>query len=402
MSVSDPNTATFGRYRVRERLGAGAMGEVFVAHDDRLGRDVALKSIRVHGLSALQREVFERRFQHEARALASVSHPHIVPVYDMGIEGQVPYLVMEHLAGKSLAARVEARALLSADEARRVGAQMASALAAAHAREILHRDVKPANIIEAEPGLWKLADFGIAHVPDSSLTLTGQFLGSPAYAAPEALGDGEIGPLSDVYALGATLYELLTGELPFGPRGLLSPGALTGDRPPAPLGRYRPDLPLELRQVIDRCLDRRPEARPQAAELAALLGRPVTEHGPPVPPLRWRVPALVVGGVLLLAVLIGVAVSGGGDGEAPARRPINAAAPASSGYERSPEGEERWRKAHDKLAEGDLREAEKELSKLLRKDPYDREAAALLDRVRSELDEHPGRGRGHKKHRGRD
>jgi serine/threonine protein kinase len=375
------------------------MGEVFVAHDDRLGRDIAIKSIRVHGLSALQREVFEQRFQHEARALASVSHPHIVPVYDMGIEGEVPYLVMEHLAGASLAARVEARALLSAEEARRLGAQMASALAAAHARDILHRDVKPGNIIEAEPGVWKLADFGIAHVPDSSLTLTGQFLGSPAYAAPEALGDGEMGPLSDVYALGATLYELLSGELPFGSRGLLSPGALTGERPATPLGRYRPDVPPLLRQVIDRCLARRPEARPTAAELAALLERSLTEHGPAVAPPRWRLPALVVGGVLLLAVLIGVAASSG-DGDAPTRRPINAAGPAAgSGYERSPEGDERWRKAHDKLADGDLRDAEKELSKLLRKDPYDREAAALLEQVRSQLDEEPGRGRGRKKHR---
>ncbi|HUH06022.1 MAG TPA: protein kinase [Kofleriaceae bacterium] len=400
--MSEPGTSTFGRYRVRERLGAGAMGEVFVAHDDRLGRDIAIKSIRVHGLSALQREVFERRFQHEARALASVSHPHIVPVYDMGIEGEVPYLVMEHLAGKSLAARVEARALLSAEEARRLGAQMASALAAAHAREILHRDVKPGNIIEAEPGVWKLADFGIAHVPDSSLTLTGQFLGSPAYAAPEALGDGEMGPLSDVYALGATLYELLSGELPFGPRGLLSPGALTGERPATPLGQYRPDVPPSLRQVIDRCLARRPEARPNAAELAALLERPVTEAGPVLAPSRWRLPALVVGGVLLLAVLIGVAASGGDD-DGPSRRTINAADPAAgSEYERSPKADERWRKANDKLQEGDLRDAEKELGKLLREDPYDREAAALRDQLRSRLDEEPGRGRGRKKHRDRD
>src|SRR3970282_1238535 len=188
--------------------------------DEQLGREVAIKTIHRPGLSAFQQEMFQARFANEARAIAALSHPHVVNVFDVGVENGTPFLVMELAQGQSLASRLAAQGRLDPEEARQLGQQIAGALEAAHARGIVHRDVKPGNILEAGPGTWKLGDVGIAHVPDSSLTIAGQFLGSAAYSAPEALARGEFGPASDVYGLGATLYEALTGAPPAGTGGL--------------------------------------------------------------------------------------------------------------------------------------------------------------------------------------
>ena len=256
--------ANFGRYRVTGTLGAGGMGEVYAAIDDVLGREVAVKTLRGHR-SELAARILDQRFRLEARAIAALHHPGVVQVFDIDLSADPPYLVMERVAGPSLRERLAAGAL-ELDELRAMGIQVARALAAAHAAGILHRDVKPANILAAGAGTWKLADFGVAHVPDSSLTLTGQFVGSPAYAPPEALVRGQSSAAGDVYALGATLYEAAAGRWP---RRDTETGALFAPLPP--LHELAPGLPVDLSAAIDRAVATEPDRRPSASELADAL-----------------------------------------------------------------------------------------------------------------------------------
>ena len=240
------------------------MGEVYAASDDVLGREVAVKTLRGHR-SELAARILDERFRLEARAIAALHHPGVVQVFDIDLSADPPYLVMERVAGPSLRERLAAGAL-GLDELRAMGIQVARALAAAHAAGILHRDVKPANILAAGSGSWKLADFGVAHVPDSSLTLTGQFVGSPAYAPPEALVRGQSSAAGDVYGLGATLYEAAAGRWP---RRDTDTGALFAPLPP--LHELAPGLPADLAAAIDRAVVAEPEHRPSASELADAL-----------------------------------------------------------------------------------------------------------------------------------
>ena len=295
----------YGRYTVVGTLGSGAMGDVYRARDERLGRDVALKTVRnVAGLAA---DTFRSRFDAEARALASLSHPAIVHVHDLGIEGDEPYLVMELVDGPSLKARLAAGPMAEA-EVRAMGIQLARGLEAAHQRGILHRDIKPANILLAPDGQWKLADFGIARIPDSDLTLAGQFLGTPAYAAPEALAAGDFSEKSDVFSLALTMVEAATGAR-------LRGGATVTELLKGPGAVAVPaEVPPGLAGALEPALARAPAARPGAARFAELLA------GAPRPPRRTaRTAALaaVVAGVLGLAAI--VAIASRGSGSAPAR-----------------------------------------------------------------------------------
>ena len=344
--MTDPHS--FGRYRVTGTLGTGAMGEVYAAIDDVLGREVAVKTLRGHR-SALAARILDERFRLEARAIAALHHPGVVQVFDIDLSAEPPYLVMERVAGPSLRERLAAGAL-ELDELRAMGIQVARALAAAHAAGILHRDVKPANILAAGAGTWKLADFGVAHVPDSSLTLTGQFVGSPAYAPPEALVRGQSSAAGDVYGLGATLYEAAAGRWP---RRDTETGALFAPLPP--LHELAPGLPAELSAAIDRAVVAEPERRPSASELAdALAGAGTmvssgagpsagvhagatagssigTSTGTSVPTasgirsgaMRWRPWALGAAAVLLL---VAIAARGSSPGAALSREPAGAPA----------------------------------------------------------------------------
>ena len=260
----------FGRYEVERKLGAGGMGTVFLARDEILGRQVAIKTLDTRGIAT---ELFRRRFLNEARAIATLSHPNIVPVYDIGFEDQTPYFVMELVTGPSLKERI-ASARLSSAEVRQLGVQVGHALGAAHASGILHRDVKPANVLETGVGTWKLADFGVARMPDSSLTMTGEFLGSPAYAAPESFALGQFSTASDVYGLGATLYEAACGKRPYaGQPPPATAAAFLNRPPPEPIGARVPRLPKQLAAAITRALAVDPSDRPGAAELADLLAK---------------------------------------------------------------------------------------------------------------------------------
>src|SRR5437867_2532174 len=166
-----PAQQRFGRYRVVDRLGDGAMGVVFRAHDEQLDRDVALKTLgRWAGVPDAVLAPLRERFEHEARAIGALSHPNIVRVFDVGVEDDTPYLVMELIDGLALRKRIDESGALAAKEVLALGEQIARALEHAHAAGILHRDVKPANVVQARGGEWKLADFGIAHLPDSTLT----------------------------------------------------------------------------------------------------------------------------------------------------------------------------------------------------------------------------------------
>jgi serine/threonine-protein kinase len=289
---------SFGRYRVTGTLGAGAMGEVYAAVDDVLGREVAIKTLRGNA-SGLAARLLDDRFRQEARAIATLHHPGVVQVFDLDLTAEPPYLVMERVAGPSLKERL-ARGPLGVDELRPLGIQIARALAAAHAAGVVHRDVKPANILAAGPGTWKLADFGVAHVPDSSLTMTGQFVGSPAYAAPEALIRGVSAAPGDLYGLGAALYEAAAGRWP---RLDDATGALFAPLPP--LGELAA-LPAAIAAVIDRAVALEPAARPTADELAEVLaGAPHAASAvalpAPAPRLRWQPWALGGAAVALLA-----------------------------------------------------------------------------------------------------
>jgi serine/threonine-protein kinase len=254
---------TFGRFRATAKLGEGGMGAVYRARDEMLGRDVAIKVLTSAGELGIR-----ERFVREARAIGAVVHPNILAVHDAGEHGGEPYLVMELAAHGTLRERVKAGPL-PVETVREVGVQIARALAAAHAANIIHRDVKPANILCAQPGLWKLADFGIARTPDSTLTITGQFLGSPSYAAPESLRAGQFSAASDVYSLGATLYEALAGTPPHGDHDMQSVIRKLEQEAP-PLATHR-QVPGALGDAIMAAVSRDPAKRPTAAQLAERL-----------------------------------------------------------------------------------------------------------------------------------
>ncbi len=313
----------YGRFAVLETLGAGGMGEVYRAHDDRLGRDVAIKTIR--NVAGLATDTFRSRFLAEARALAAISHPGIVHIHDVGIERDEPFLVLELVDGPSLK-QLLANGPLPAEEVRAMGVQIARALAAAHARGVLHRDLKPANILRGADGVWKLADFGIARVPDSDLTMTGQFLGTPAYAAPESLVMSQFSEKSDVYSLASTMAEAATGARlrdAAGVTELLHKGDLFVDLPPS--------IPPTLARGIRPALAIDPKNRPDAAELAELLvadpvavapqvSSPRMPRMPRLPSLpavspRTKKIALVVGALLAIGVLAAIFAGGGGEPE---------------------------------------------------------------------------------------
>ena len=427
---------SFGRYRVQERIGAGGMGAVYLAHDDELDRQVAVKVLRpLIAASGPSAELIER-FRREARAVALVSHPNVVKVFDQGIQDDVPYLVMELVNGPTLSSRLSGGGPLPLREVRTLGIQIASALAAAHAAGVVHRDVKPSNVLQAEPGSWKLADFGIAHTADSSLTITGQFLGTPSFAAPEALEGRPVGPAADVYSLAATLHAALTGEPPYGDANLAQLIIAHASRRPAPIGTRCPGLPPTIAGAIDRALSTVPAERPTATELAEALalddratptaGYAVEQPSVIAPPLGGarpgrggRVPRPFLVGAIAggaLALMVAVCATEGDEGGRPgaprpaasgpgATHPAAAAmAPFAAADDRPPwmtevppelmsrrrgkpsEVEKRWRKAHEKLIEGDWDKGAEELERILYRDPGNETARRWLEY----LDQHAG------------
>jgi len=277
-----------GRYRMERRLGAGGFGVVWLAWDEKLEREVAVKVI--------PRERGEgERVEREARAAARLNHPGIVGVYELASDDHDVYLVSELVRGRTLAELTRAGAISDRDVAR-IGIALCDALDHAHARGVIHRDVKPGNVmVLADPaagaGFAKLADFGVAHVATAdALTRTGDIVGTLAYMAPEQAEGARVTPACDVYSLALTLYEAWTGTNPVRAAGPAATARRLG-RPLPSLARVRRDLPLQLCDAIDDALDPDPALRPAPAKLRAELNaaeRELTDEGGLVEPETLR------------------------------------------------------------------------------------------------------------------
>jgi hypothetical protein len=262
-----------GRYRVLKRVGRGGMGVVFQARDPLLGRLVAIKVLTPHlGGDATARE----RFLREARAAAAINHPNVVTIYEIQQIGGRLLLVMEFVDGVSLQERLASRVPFALPEIVRIGVQTATGLAAAHARGLVHRDVKPANILLARPGdQVKITDFGLARATDDAgVTQPGVILGTPAYMAPEqALGQA-VDHRADLFSLGSVLYALCTGRPPYAGSTTLAVIRLVADGAPLSLGASAPGIPPWLAEVVSRLHSLNPADRIQsAAEVAQVLRR---------------------------------------------------------------------------------------------------------------------------------
>ncbi len=269
----EPATAQVlgGRYRLEERIASGGMGTVWAAHDETLDRRVAVKVLN-EGLSHDER--FVERFRREALAAAGLAHPNIAGVFDYGEEEGRPYIVMELLHGETLAERLRQDGAMDPALVARIGTDVAGALADAHQHGLVHRDVKPANIMVTDRGDVKVMDFGIAAsaAGGTGLTGTGMVMGTARYLSPEQASGGQATPASDLYSLGAVLYELLTGQPAFErPTPVATAMAHVHD-PLQPVRALRPDAPPSLAGLIEACLAKDPAARPpSAAEVAAEL-----------------------------------------------------------------------------------------------------------------------------------
>ncbi|SCX39906.1 Serine/threonine protein kinase [Klenkia marina] len=270
-----PGYRVAGRYRLTARLGGGGMGAVWLGTDERLGREVAVKQLVIPvGTSPEAAREQRERTMREGRIAARISHPHAIGVYDVADDAGVPWLVMEHLPSRSLAEVLSADGVLPVQQVAQIGAQLADALVATHAAGIVHRDVKPGNVLVGRggrlEGLVKITDFGISHATgDVRLTQTGMVTGTPAYLSPEVARGQEPGPAGDVWSLGATLFTALEGDPPFGSSGnsleLLYRVAAEQPNRPVRSGALTP--------VLERMLSTDPAARPSMAEVRDALAR---------------------------------------------------------------------------------------------------------------------------------
>ena len=354
-----------GRYLLTERLGAGGMGAVWAGRDLLVDRDVAVKEAYLpgsrttgsgghdgaaspggsgHTLPAALTE----RILREARAAARVDHPCVVTVHDVVVEDGHPWIVMERVRGESLEDRLHRERALPERDAARIALAVAEALRAAHARGVLHRDVKPGNVLlDAATGRVVLTDFGIAYIEgDEPLTRSGEFIGSLEYTAPERMGGSRPGPPSDLWSLGVLLFRMLEGKSPFRRDSLeATVTAVVLAELPRPTGTGR------LAALVGELLVREPRARPSADEVAAVLRAVVDPAPAPVRPRRRATPrrvgvAVVAAVVLGAGVPLGVHLWGGENAEPGARpsgspskpsapsAPVETAAPVKPGAEK--------------------------------------------------------------------
>lgn len=271
-----------GRYQVEKELGKGAMGIVYMGKDPKIGRQVAIKTMALS-------EEFEpdelagvkERFFREAETAGRLAHPHIVSIYDAGEEHDLAYIAMEFIRGFDLTRHTRSNNLLPVNEVLRIVADAADALHYAHANGIVHRDIKPANmmLIESTRAL-KLMDFGIARITDSSKTKTGMVLGTPSYMSPEQLAGRRVDGRSDLFSLGVTLYQLLTGALPFQAESMATLMFKIANEPHTPPLTLRPDLPAAVDLIIARVLQKNPDQRhADGATLAADLRKALAGLG---------------------------------------------------------------------------------------------------------------------------
>ena len=280
-----PETLT-GRYELRGLLGHGGMGDVYDGWDLRLGRPVAVKVLRSDLAAAAD---IRLRFESEARTAATINHPNVVAVYDSGEDGGRPFIVMERLPGRTLADEI-AEAPVGPDRVRVVLADVLAALGAAHAAGILHRDIKPGNVLFSTAGAVKVTDFGIAKTAESNQTATGEVLGTVAYLSPDRIEGKPAGVTDDLYAVGVMGYEMVAGFRPFAGDNILSVARAILQHDATPLRALSPSADPMLVGTIERAMAPDPVARfPDAESMRrALLVQPMHPHS--APPVAAAVP----------------------------------------------------------------------------------------------------------------
>ena len=272
-----PDAVIGGRYRVLRKLGGGGMADVYLCDDLTLGRRVAIKVL-------LQRYVgdpsFVERFRREAQAAAALNHPGLVSIYDWGQVDGTYYIVMEYVEGETLKDAIRRRGRIPADEAVGIALQLLAAVDYAHRHGIIHRDIKPHNVMLSREGGVKVMDFGIARVGDSGMTEAGSVLGTAQYIAPEQAQGRPVDERSDLYSVGVVLYEMLTGTVPFRGESAVAVAMKHVSEPVVPPRALVPDLPEALEQVVLKALAKRPDDRYQSAAALAADLRAAREGGP--------------------------------------------------------------------------------------------------------------------------
>jgi tRNA A-37 threonylcarbamoyl transferase component Bud32 len=263
LALADLQRTTLGRYRLDRAIGRGAMGAVFLGHDPALGRQVAIKTMALgREFEGAELAEAKRRFFREAETAGRLQHRDIVTIYDVGQEDDLAYIAMEFLKGHDLQRHTQGQQLLPLPVVLRVCSRVADALAYAHQQGVVHRDVKPANVMLHLPtGAVKVTDFGIARVTDATRTRTGTVLGTPSFMSPEHLAGQPVDGRSDLYSLGVMLFQLLSGQLPFQADSMGKLMYQIANEPAPDLRVLRPDLPEALTQLVARSLQKSPALR---------------------------------------------------------------------------------------------------------------------------------------------
>jgi serine/threonine-protein kinase len=263
-----------GRYRLEREIGRGAMGVVYLGRDTAINREVAIKAIPLASeFSDSELTEARARFFREAETAGRLNHPNIVTIYDVGEEGGLAYIAMEYLKGRHLSDYARSTNLLEPRKVLELTARTAAALGFAHKQQVVHRDIKPANLMyDADTDILKITDFGIARLTGAGSTRTGIVLGTPSFMSPEQLEGRTVTGHSDLFSLGVSLFQLLTGQLPFTADSMTGLMQQIAEAPHPPLRAYRPDLPACVESIIDRALAKNPDARfDSGAEMAAAL-----------------------------------------------------------------------------------------------------------------------------------
>ncbi len=400
-----------GRYRIERLIGSGSMGNVYLAHDADLDRPVAIKTLRDLVLDPETRELFLSRFQNEARAAARLHHPNIVQIFDVGDDPRVgPYLVFEYVRGHTLKEELKKKGPLRPDRLLYLVQQVADALATAHVAGVIHRDLKPENLLITENGQIKLADFGIARIPNADLTKEGQFLGTPCYSAPETLRRGEYSEASDLFSFGAVVYEAASGERAFpGTEAMAVAHQVMNAAPVPPSEANRgADIPTAVDAVILRALRKSPADRWGSARtfVAALRdaydGRRVSSSRPKRVSLPFVMTVMVVAvaGLWIVArdcqtspttaapgIEIDAGVdSGTKDASASANVEVDAGLRELSPHEREEVAKDELARAREAIEQGDFDAAEAALGRAADYDPTNPDIEELRQKLQGAFD----------------
>jgi len=273
--MSQVELPEFGRYKILKELGRGAMGVVYLGKDPKINREVAIKTLDYSQFTKKELNTVKNRFFREAEAAGRLSHSNIVTVFDMGEEADCAYIAMDYVSGASLSDYTEPGSLLPVQEVYRIVQVIAEALDYAHRQKIVHRDIKPGNVMyDPKNKRIKITDFGIARITDTVKTRTGSFLGSPSYMAPEQMSGAHVDGRADIYSLGVTFYQLLTGTLPFSADSLANLAYKITNEKFRPVRDVRPDLPASATRIINKALQKKAENRyASGAEMVKALKR---------------------------------------------------------------------------------------------------------------------------------